>query len=126
MTISAKRISCAAIACLMSAPASAHHSFAAEFLGDQTLTIEGTVSEVWFKNPHVRYYIEIRTEDGETEMWDVRTSSPTILVRRGWSRDTISEGDKVIVEGYLGRDGRKLLSLISIELPDGTVLHHSY
>jgi hypothetical protein len=126
MTIVARRLACAAVACLASAVASAHHSFAAEFLGDQTLTIEGTVSEVWFKNPHVRYYIEIQTGDGKTETWDVRTSSPTILVRRGWNRETISEGDKVIVEGYVGRDGRKLLSLISIELPDGTVLHHSY
>jgi hypothetical protein len=110
----------------LAAAAEAHHSFAAEFLGDQTLTIEGKVSEVWFKNPHVRYYIEIETEDGETETWDVRTSSPTILVRRGWNRDTISEGDNITVEGYLGRDGRKLLSLIRIELPDGTVLNHSY
>jgi len=126
MTTTARRITCAAIACLVSAAATAHHSFAAEFLGDQTLKIEGTVSEVWFKNPHVRYYIEIRNDNGEVETWDVRTSSPTILVRRGWNRETIAEGDKVIVEGYLGRDGRKLLSLISIELPDGTVLHHSY
>jgi hypothetical protein len=94
----------------LAAAAEAHHSFAAEFLGDQTL----------------RYYIEIETEDGETETWDVRTSSPTILVRRGWNRDTISEGDNITVEGYLGRDGRKLLSLIRIELPDGTVLNHSY
>jgi len=126
MTILARRFSCVAIACLMSAVASAHHSFAAEFLGDQTLTIEGTVSEVWFKNPHVRYYIEVETDDGGTESWDVRTSSPTILVRRGWNRDTIVEGDRVIVEGYRGRDGRKLLSLISIKLPDGTILHQSY
>ncbi len=126
MTIMAKRISCAVIACFMSAVASAHHSFAAEFLGDQTIKIEGTVSEIWFKNPHVRYYIEVPSDDGTSTTWDVRTSSPTILVRRGWNRDTIAEGDRVIVEGYLGRDGRKLLSLISIELPDGTVLHHSY
>ena len=120
------RLLCTAGLCLLTATAVAHHSFAAEFLGDQTLTIEGQISEVWFKNPHVRYYIEIETEDGGSETWDVRTSSPTILVRRGWSRDTISVGDKVIVEGYLGRDGRKLLSLIKIELPDGTVLNHSY
>jgi hypothetical protein len=126
MTRTARRVYCAAIACLMSTVASAHHSFAAEFLADQTRTIEGTVKEVWFRNPHVRYYIEIRNDNGETETWDVRTSSPTILVRRGWNQETISEGDKVTVEGFLGRDGRKLLSLISIELPDGNVLHQSY
>ena len=124
--MTSRRLLCIATACLLAAVAEAHHSFAAEFLGDQTLTLEGKVSEVWFKNPHVRYYIEIETEDGESETWDVRTSSPTILVRRGWNRDTISEGDNVTVEGFLGRDGRKLLSLIRIELSDGTVLNHSY
>jgi len=124
MTVSRLLALCAA--CLLAATARAHHSFAAEFLGDQTLTIEGTVTEVWFKNPHVRYYIEIETDDGETETWDVRTSSPTLLVRRGWNRDTISAGDRVTVEGFIGRDGRKLLSLIRIELPDGSILGESY
>jgi hypothetical protein len=111
---------------LLAVPSGAHHSFAAEFLGDQTATLEGTVTEVWFRNPHVRYYIDVQDDNGEIVSWDVRTSSPTILVRRGWNEATISEGDKVKVEGYLGRDGRKLLSLISIELPDGSILGHSY
>lgn len=126
MTSLVRLFSCAAIASLLSTAASAHHSFAAEFLGDQTLTIEGTVSEVWFKNPHVRYYVVVDTEDGETQTWDVRTSNPSLLARRGWTRDTIKEGDKVTVEGFAGRDGRKLLSLISIQLPDGTVLGTEY
>lgn len=126
MSRTAQRLLLIATACLLSAVASAHHSFAAEFLGDQTLTIAGTVREVWFKNPHVRYYVDVEADDGSTETWDVRTSSPTILVRRGWSRDTIAEGDKVTIEGFLGRDGRKMLSLIRIELPDGTVLGQSY
>jgi hypothetical protein len=108
------------------AAALAHHSFAAEFLEDQTRTIEGVVTEVWFKNPHVRYYIDITTEDGATESWDVRGSSPTILVRRGWTPETIKEGDRIKVHGHLGRDGRKLMSWIYIELADGTRLGSEY
>jgi len=104
----------------------AHHSFSAEFLADKTLTIEGTVTEVWFKNPHVRYYVNVVQDDGDEVMWDVRTSSPALLVRRGWHRDTINEGDVVKIEGFAGRDERKILSLISVELEDGTVLGHSY
>lgn len=114
------------VAWLVAPAADAHHSFAAEFLADQTLTVEGTVTEVWFRNPHVRYYIEVVDEDGEVTTWDVRAGSPALLVRRGWTADTIREGDKVTVEGYLGRDGRKLLSVISIELPDGSVVGQNY
>ena len=113
---------CLAVAWMMSGAAHAHHSFAAEFLGDQTGTIEGTVTEVWFRNPHVRYYVEITNDDGEKETWDVRTDSPTLLVRRGWTDKSIREGDHVKINGYLGRDGRKLMFVISIELPDCTIL----
>ncbi len=116
----------AVVAALAAAAAQAHHSFAAEFLGDQTATIEGVVTEVWFKNPHVRYYVEVDAEDGENVTWDVRTSSPTLLVRRGWDESTIVKGDRIRVEGYLGRDGRKLMSVIRIELPNGDVLDQSY
>ena len=116
----------ALLATLAAGSAAAHHSFAAEFLEDQTATIEGTVTEVWFRNPHVRYYIEVTNEDGEKEMWDIRTSSPTQLVRKGWRADRIKEGDHVRVHGHLGRDGRKLLSVITIELDDGTVLGQEY
>ena len=116
----------ALLATLLAADVNAHHSFAAEFLEDQTATLEGTVTEVWFRNPHVRYYLEVTNENGEKEMWDIRTSSPTQLVRKGWKADRIKEGDHVKVHGHLGRDGRKLLSVITIELDDGTVLGQEY
>ena len=43
----------------------AHHSYAAEFDRDSPITIEGVVTEVWFKSPHVRYYIKVTDEDGK-------------------------------------------------------------
>ena len=104
----------------------AHHSFAAEFLADETATFHGVVTEVWFKNPHVRYYIEITKEDGSKEQWDIRASSPALLVRRGWTTESIQEGDEISVTGFLGRDNRKILSVQTIELADGTMLGQSY
>ena len=114
------------LTCIAAGAAQAHHSFAAEFLADEVETIEGKVVQVWFKNPHVRYYIDITSEDGEPESWDVRGSSPTILVRRGWTPKTIQEGDRIKVHGHLGRDGRKLMSWIYVELEDGTRLGSEY
>lgn len=104
----------------------AHHSFAAEFEADKIATIHGVVTEVWFRNPHVRYYIEVTNEKGDKEMWDTRTSSPTILVRRGWNKDTIKEGDEVTITGHLAHGDRKLMSVITIELADGTILGKEY
>ena len=112
--------------CLIAVATQAHHSFAAEFLEDQTATIEGTVAEVWFKNPHVRYYIEVKTENSDAEIWDIRTDSPSLLVREGWTRKTIQQGDHVKVYGHLGRDGRKLMFVIRFELADGTILGKPY
>lgn len=114
------------IALLLVGVANAHHSFAAEFLADETATFHGVVTEVWFKNPHVRYYIEIANEDGSKETWDIRASSPALLVRKGWSKNTIKEGDEITVTGFLGRDERKILSVQTIELADGTILGQSY
>ena len=114
------------LALLLVGVANAHHSFAAEFLADETAIFHGVVTEVWFKNPHVRYYIEIMNEDGSKEIWDVRASSPALLVRKGWSKNTIKEGDEITVTGFLGRDQRKILSVQTIELADGTILGQSY
>ena len=104
----------------------AHHSFAVEFTAEKTIEIEGVVSEIWFRNPHVRYYVSITNSNNEAISWDVRTSSPSLLVRKGWTKDTIRIGDKISIIGHPGRDGRKLLSVISIKLPDGSSLGKKY
>ena len=107
---------------LFAVHAHAHHSFTAEFVADKTATLSGTISQVWFRNPHVRYLIVVENEDGEAETWDARGSPVVWLARKGWTQDTIKVGDKVDMYGYLGRDGIKMLSIMTITLADGTVL----
>ena len=99
-----------------------HHSFTAEFVADKTATLRGTITQVWFRNPHVRYLMVIVNEDGEEETWDARGSPVVWLARRGWKKDTIQVGDTVEMYGYLGRDGIKMLSIVTITLTDGTVM----
>jgi hypothetical protein len=103
-------------------PANAHHSFTAEFVADKTATLNGTIKQVWFKNPHVRYLIVIENEQGEEETWDARGSPVVWLARKGWTKDTVKVGDSVEMYGFLGRDGRKMLSIMTVTLADGTVL----
>ena len=107
---------------LLTASAHAHHSYAAEFDPDNPATIEGVVSEVWFKNPHVRYYIKVTDEDGNEVTWDTRGLAPVKLVRMGWTKSTIKVGDKVKLYGHVGRENPHIMSIIDITLPDGRML----
>jgi hypothetical protein len=115
-------ISVIAACLLFSANANAHHSYAAEFDPEHPATIEGVVTEVWFKNPHVRYYIKVTDEDGNEVAWDTRGLAPVKLVRMGWTKSTIKVGDKVKLYGHVGRENPHIMSIIDITLPDGRVL----
>ena len=111
---------------IMQGPALGHHSFSVEFTVEETAVIKGVVAEVWFKNPHARYYIDVQNNDGEIERWDTRASSPSLLVRKGWTKATIAAGDEVTIKGHVGREDKRLLSIIWIELADGRKLGQDY
>ena len=69
--------------------ASAHHAFAADYEPGNEGIIEGTITEVIYKNPHARYYLSVATDNGETELWDLQTMNLMMLGRVGWTRDTL-------------------------------------
>lgn len=100
----------------------AHHSYAAEFDANSPTTIEGVVKEVWFKNPHVRYYITVADSEGVEVTWDARGLSPVKLVRQGWTKKTIQVGDRIKVFGHGGHTNKTILSILDITLDDGRVL----
>lgn len=104
------------------AAADAHHSYAAEFDSNNPQTIEGVVREVWFKNPHIRYYVAVKGEDGTEVVWDTRGLSPVKLVRDGWTRETIKVGDRIKLYGHVGHTNKTIMSIIEVTLPDGRVL----
>jgi hypothetical protein len=100
---------------------SAHHSFAAEFVASEMITVEGIVVEVRFRNPHVQYFIDVDV-DGETEGWNVQAQNVPSLRRRGWSKDTLQTGDRISVTGFPGRDGARKVYVDSVVTPSGETL----
>lgn len=102
--------------------ASAHHAFAADYEAGNEGTIQGTVTEVVYKNPHARYYLEVAAADGSTELWDLETMNLMMLGRMGWKKDTIEVGDEITVTGILGRDNTKRMSIVTVKLPSGRVI----
>ena len=107
---------------LLAAPADAHHSFAAEFDYDLTGTIEGEVVEALYVNPHVRYFVSVVGEDGKEEIWDAQTRSVSALTRVGWTKDLIKVGDRVVLEGNLGRDGARKIWIRELKTASGRVI----
>jgi hypothetical protein len=110
----------AAVASIL-APGSvtAHHSVAAEFDTALQGEMQGEITEVWFSNPHVRYRLTIRNEDGTTEDWELQAGNVTNLLRIDWNADSLRVGDRVTVSGDFGRAGAKKLRIREIETADG-------
>lgn len=102
--------------------ASAHHAFNADFDRNVTGAIEGVLEEVFFRNPHARYFISVTKEDGSDEVWDAEGYALGIMTRSGFTAETLTIGERVTVFGNMGRDGRRMIAIQWLEKEDGTVL----
>ena len=93
-----------AAALLAGARAYAHHSFAATYFVDQEVTVEGTLTQFLYRNPHSFVKVEAKDDKGETVTWSVEWGGGAQLTQEHVTRDTLKPGDHVIVTGNPGRD----------------------
>jgi hypothetical protein len=82
----------------------AHHSFAATYFVDREITVEGTLSQFMFRNPHSFVKVQAPDDKGEMQTWSVEWGGGAQLNREHVTRDTLKPGDHVIVSGNPGRD----------------------
>ena len=102
------------------APAAAHHSFAAEFDIAKPIQLRGTVTEVEFLNPHSWIHIDVKKDDGTVESWAIEGGTPNTLFRMGINRNSLPKGTEILVDGYQARDGSTRASGRDITLADGS------
>jgi len=99
-------------------PAAAHHSFAM-YEPTKTLTFKGTVKAFQWTNPHVVVWVLVQPDaGGAAQEWSFETTSPGVLTRAGWTRQSLKAGDRVSVTFSPLRDGSHGGGLNSVTLID--------
>jgi hypothetical protein len=102
-------------------PALAHHS-GSMFDPTKTVTLEGTVKEFQYTNPHSWLQIVVVGADGKPVEWGFESEGPSTLLRAGIKAKSFMPGEKVTVTCHPMKDGRTAGSLMSVTKADGTVL----
>ena len=94
----------AAGAWLVAAQAYAHHSFAATYIEDKTVTIEGELVQFLFRNPHSFVHVVVTGKDGSMVRYAVEWAGAGQLGGQGVTRESLRTGDHVIISGTPGRN----------------------
>jgi hypothetical protein len=105
---------------LLAPIAQAHHSAALFYNSAERITLTGEVARFNFRNPHAILELLVTGENGDVVRWTCETSAPSALRRRGWTKDSISAGEIVTLEGLQASDGSKLMRITKVTKADGT------
>jgi Family of unknown function (DUF6152) len=106
-----------------SAPASAHHSFSAQFDIDQPIELTGTVTEMKWSNPHTWIYVDVVDATGQVVNWALETPrAANMLIRNGWKREDLPVGRVITVQGWKARNGTPTANISKVVLEDGREL----
>ncbi len=100
----------------------AHHSFAAQYDANKPITVKGGITRIEWANPHIYFYVDVVDAKGGAVHWAIEGGAPSTLYRAGWRKDSAKVGDVVTVDGFLARDGSKLINMQRALLADGRSL----
>jgi len=110
-------VAVAAAAVLGAGPSFAHHAWPID--RSKEVTVKGTVTAFNWSNPHVMIDLEIKTDAGKIEKWNIGGPSTERMTGNGWDRNTLKPGDVITGIGYRHSDGSNVVQLQKIVLASG-------
>ena len=104
----------------------AHHSSQAIYdTATRDFEIVGEITEIRWRNPHVRIILQVAAEDGQTEEWRVELDDPGSMASEGVAADLFNVGDNIRATGSPGRGGKRIMfGGTNITLSDGRVVRN--
>jgi hypothetical protein len=114
-----------ALAAVAALPARAHHGVAPHYDDGKQVTIEGTVAEFQFINPHSFVYLRTVGADGKEAIWHCEMASRSVLARNGLTQESFAEGTHVRITGSQARHNPTGCALREAHFDDGSVLRSS-
>jgi hypothetical protein len=114
-----RSLAAAALSLMLCCVADAHHSSAGIYDRHKTTLVQGTVEDVYWRNPHVQFTIRGTDSSGRRALWKVEGASVAMLSRHGVSAGTLKVGDRIRVAGYSSVQGLPQMYVTNLLLPNG-------
>ena len=99
-----------------------HHSLNAEYDQNKPVSLTGTFTQLDWRNPHAWIYLTVKNANGGTENWRCELGSPNAMSRVGFTRDSIKEGEEIVLDGLLAKKGENICSARVVKSKDGKTL----
>ena len=97
-----------------------HHGFA--IYSSERITVQATIKEFRFINPHVQLYFDVLNQTNELEAWQGELTAPNKLARAGWTKNSFRPGDVVKISGERAKNGGHSIRIREIITADGISL----
>jgi hypothetical protein len=96
----------------------AHHSYGATYLEDKTISLDGSIVQMLFRNPHSYVQVDVKDASGQVVRWNVEWGGVVQLSQKGVTRDTLKPGDRVVIVGNPSRTAEDhRMRLVKISRP---------
>ena len=104
---------------VLSVPLLAHHGRGATYDMKKRVTLEGVVSKVEWRNPHVLIYMDVKDADGKVVTWGFENSGVSTLAQEGYNRNTLKVGQPITAIVNPAANGAPTAIVVKIILADG-------